>query len=252
MEIKECVLGLKKSELIEYFESHYIKPIHIPNGKLYSTDALEGFITEARHLDLTQLDLYSLARPACEENYEYVQLIPYIVLFHDEEDLESTRYLTYKRGKAGNEARLHDMYSIGFGGHVDTGLMHQEPVKLLDSADALLISLLLANQIRKELEEEIGLRTEILDEYPLDIIYDAARTSVFYLDDGKVNSVHLCLPVIIDIGPLVKDNKISELKLEEGVINDFGSNTKEDLESLNLESWSSIMLNFLRDQPYGN
>ena len=54
-------------------------------------------------------------RPAAEADTSIKQIIPYLVL------RDADRIFLMKRTKAGGDARLHDHYSIGVGGHVNPG-----------------------------------------------------------------------------------------------------------------------------------
>ena len=53
-----------------------------------------------------------LNRSDAEKDKRYKQLIPYVLLLcHD-------KILRYRRGKGGQETRLHGLYSVGIGGHI--------------------------------------------------------------------------------------------------------------------------------------
>jgi predicted NUDIX family phosphoesterase len=54
-------------------------------------------------------------RPAAETDPSLKQVIPYLVL------RDGDRYFLMKRSRAGADARLHDRYSIGVGGHLNPG-----------------------------------------------------------------------------------------------------------------------------------
>ena len=54
-------------------------------------------------------------RPAMEQDRTWKQVIPYLVL------RDGPRYFLMRRTKAGADARLHDRYSIGVGGHLNPG-----------------------------------------------------------------------------------------------------------------------------------
>jgi predicted NUDIX family phosphoesterase len=54
-------------------------------------------------------------RSAMENDPSYKQVIPYLVLRDGE------RYFLMRRTRAGADARLHDRYSIGVGGHINPG-----------------------------------------------------------------------------------------------------------------------------------
>ena len=54
-------------------------------------------------------------RSAAEEDRQLKQVIPYLVL------RDGDRYFLMRRTRAGTDARLHDRYSIGVGGHLNPG-----------------------------------------------------------------------------------------------------------------------------------
>ena len=51
-------------------------------------------------------------RSDAEQDKRYKQLIPYVLI------LCNGRILRYRRGKGGQETRLHGLYSVGIGGHI--------------------------------------------------------------------------------------------------------------------------------------
>ena len=56
-----------------------------------------------------------VSRPDAETDRSMKQIIPYLVL------VEGDRIFLMKRTRAGGDARLHDLYSIGVGGHLNPG-----------------------------------------------------------------------------------------------------------------------------------
>jgi predicted NUDIX family phosphoesterase len=54
-------------------------------------------------------------RPAMEADPSFKQVIPYLVL------RDAERFFLMRRTRAGVDARLHDRYSIGVGGHLNPG-----------------------------------------------------------------------------------------------------------------------------------
>jgi predicted NUDIX family phosphoesterase len=54
-------------------------------------------------------------RSAAENDPSAKQVIPYLVL------RDATRWFLMRRTRAGGDARLHDLYSIGVGGHLNPG-----------------------------------------------------------------------------------------------------------------------------------
>jgi predicted NUDIX family phosphoesterase len=73
------------------------------------TDGLDEFESIVRR------DGQFRPRPAMEIDRRWKQVIPYLVL-RDRE-----RYFLMRRTKAGGDARLHDRWSIGVGGHLNPG-----------------------------------------------------------------------------------------------------------------------------------
>ncbi|MGH7939543.1 MAG: NUDIX domain-containing protein [Limisphaerales bacterium] len=71
-----------------------------------------------------QSNVLYLNRSEAEKDKHYKQLIPYALIIHGD------RILRYRRGKGGQETRLHGLYSVGVGGHIseeDTGLFTKGP-----------------------------------------------------------------------------------------------------------------------------
>ena len=102
-------------------------------------------------------------RREAEQDIRFKQLIPYIILVHDE------RVLRYRRGKGGEETRLHGLFSIGVGGHIseeDAGLFSNTRSGYDDG-------------MRRELREEVDI--EPLSEAAVAVIND---------DSVEVGRVH--------------------------------------------------------------
>jgi len=81
-----------------------------------------------------------LDRSAAEEDATHKQIIPYILVVHE------GRFLLYKRTKKQGESRLHEKFSLGFGGHIND----------IDGNKNTDTNLILAAMIR-ELNEELFL-----------------------------------------------------------------------------------------------
>lgn len=69
------------------------------------------------HLDIEEIDTFLtkiefLPRDKVEKIIDYKQIIPYVVI-----ENEYNQIAAYKR--KGNESRLHNLWSIGFGGHIE-------------------------------------------------------------------------------------------------------------------------------------
>src|SRR6266699_1925354 len=62
-------------------------------------------------------------RSDAEHDQRYKQLIPYVLVIRND------RILRYRRGRGGQETRLHGLYSVGIGGHIsdeDHGLFSND------------------------------------------------------------------------------------------------------------------------------
>jgi predicted NUDIX family phosphoesterase len=105
-------------------------------------------------------------RAAMEVDPSFKQIIPYLVLRDGE------RYFLMRRTKAGGDARLHDRWSIGVGGHVDPG----------DAG--------LAGGLRREWHEELVAG------------FEPTFTPYALLNDDttEVGAVHLGVVVLADAG----------------------------------------------------
>jgi len=142
------------------------------------TTAFNGFVTAAmyRMPQLAKDGAHFREKDEAEKNPDYKQLIPYVLIRCP----ELAGFLTYVRGKSGDEGRLHDMYSAGIGGHIETFDMH--------SGDAL--SWVVTRAMRRELKEEINL------------LGDRGYCNLIgYVNDESqlVNQVHLGLVHLLDV-----------------------------------------------------
>ncbi|HVG23330.1 MAG TPA: NUDIX domain-containing protein [Thermoanaerobaculia bacterium] len=103
-------------------------------------------------------------RSTAETSPQYKQIIPYVLIRH------ADRYFLLQRTPKQTETRLHNMLSIGVGGHINP-----DTPELLDG-------------LRKELEEEVRIEGD----------YDLALTGILNDDTTEVGSVHLGVVYILD------------------------------------------------------
>lgn len=94
----------------------------VPRSLLDDIGSFQGIQTEGMDAAIERLldpaNHLFMDRAAAEDDPSHKQLIPYCVIRC------GTRVLNYTRGKAGGEARLHALRSVGVGGHInpiDTG-----------------------------------------------------------------------------------------------------------------------------------
>jgi predicted NUDIX family phosphoesterase len=112
-----------------------------------------------------------LNRGEAEQDRRYKQLIPYALIICGE------RILRYRRGKGGQETRLHGLYSVGVGGHIseeDTGLFTKGPGY--------------HEAMRRELMEEVAI--DVTKEMAVAVINDDS-TEVGYVHLGIVHVVYV-------------------------------------------------------------
>ncbi|MGA2659202.1 MAG: NUDIX domain-containing protein [Verrucomicrobiota bacterium] len=83
-----------------------------------------------------------LERTVAEHDFRWKQVIPYVVIRHED------RYLLMRRSDRQTESRLHDKYSLGVGGHINK-----------DDLSAAKDNVILAG-MRRELAEEIRVEAE--------------------------------------------------------------------------------------------
>jgi predicted NUDIX family phosphoesterase len=115
-------------------------------------------------------------REEAETDESFKQVIPYCVLKWGK------HYLAYRRTKKGQEARLHDKWSIGVGGHINPQDGENGSLDTYGKA------------VRRELFEEVGLDRV----YPEDI---GGSIGLLYDDSNQVGRVHFGVVHLIDIAP---------------------------------------------------
>lgn len=169
------------------------------------------------------LPVQLLDRPACETDFDHLQIIPYVAIRTRTQGM--TLIASYQRGKGGAEGRLHDKYSIGFGGHVDS---------LPPAGESL--SHHLANECARELQEELGL--EVRHERMHRLV---SNCCYLYIQDAEQDKVHLGLLLVLDV------SESTVLKsLEEDQISNLAWTNVQDLREQaaagRLENWSRIMV----------
>jgi predicted NUDIX family phosphoesterase len=101
-------------------------------------------------------------RSEAEQDKRYKQLIPYVLI------LWNGKILRYRRGRGGQETRLHGLYSVGVGGHIS-----EEDRGLFSS----------------EVGYPEGMRRELMEEVAVEGVKDAA-VGVINDDSTEVGQVH--------------------------------------------------------------
>ena len=140
-------------------------------------------------------------RAAMEVDPAWKQLIPYLVL------RDGDRYFLMRRTRAGADARLHDRWSIGVGGHLNPG------------DDGLLG----------------GLRREWREELDADFEPDFEPVALLNDDTTEVGAVHLGIVVVADAAG--RPVRVRETDKLSGA---FATSTEVAGVLDDLESWSRL------------
>ncbi len=122
-------------------------------------------------------ELVYINRSDAEQDKRYKQLIPYVLV------VCNGKVLRYRRGKGGEETRLHGLYSVGIGGHIseeDSGLFTQG----IGYTEAM--------------------RREVMEEVAIDEVNEAA-VAVINDDSTEVGWVHFG---VVHVMP-VKDESVA-------------------------------------------
>ncbi|MDQ0177055.1 hypothetical protein [Bacillus chungangensis] len=159
---------------------------------------------------------YSVMRRGdAEENFDFKQPIPYVVLKRKNE------VYAYKRLRGGGEKRLHSKISIGLGGHCND----------VDNTD---FDEMLYENLKRELSEEVRISNENFKLKTIGLIND---------DKNDVGRVHLGILLIAE---LEENTSVSVRETEQ--LEGFWINIK-DLKNnsvyINLESWSQFVADIL-------
>ncbi len=194
-------------QLVLVCESSLIRKVGAVHGYSLEVNKLLGTLLEP-------VNNFFLDRDRAENNPEYKQLIPYVVLrFGDS-------IFNYVRGKKSSESRLVAMRSIGVGGHIepiDQSLFASDRDMYLEAA-------------RREVNEEVKLDT-MYREHVVALIND---------DSTEVGKVHLGIMHIWDVAE-------PNVTKREGLITQAGFVHIEELKKNldELETWSQIALEVL-------
>lgn len=168
---------------------------------------LRTFDLEACHHAIAHLSFF-LPRARVEDDPTYQQVIPYIIF------KSGDRYFTTQRTTAGSDKRIHHLYSLGVGGHINP----------IDASDPL------GAGLKREWEEEV--------------VYEGSFAprliGLLNNDSDPVSRVHIGVVYLVEgTGPISvrETNKLSGQLL-----------TLDELQALgnSLETWSLVVLEHLR------
>jgi predicted NUDIX family phosphoesterase len=142
-------------ERVLCFERKLFEELGVFQGLSLETEKYLPVVTSSSKI------LY-LNRNDAEQDKRYKQLIPYVLVICND------KILRYRRGKGGQETRLHGLFSVGVGGHIseeDNGLF--------------------SNRVGYE----EGMRRELVEEIAVEEL-DEAVVAVINDDSTDVGQVH--------------------------------------------------------------
>jgi len=145
-------------------------------------------------------------RTTMELDRSHKQVIPYLVL------RDGPRYFLMRRTRAGADARLHDRWSIGVGGHLNPG-----------DGD-------LAGGLRREWTEELA----------ADFMPDFQLVGLLNDDSTEVGSVHLGAVYVADAG-----SRPVEIRETDKLTGSFATSAEVNAVRDGLETWSRLVFDFL-------
>ena len=91
----------------------------VPRSTIFPDGAWHGLVAHGLERVLRTIHATSEYRPRAEieDDPELQQIIPYCVVHHSDDET----YLLTRRLRRSSEKRLHHLYSLGIGGHVNPG-----------------------------------------------------------------------------------------------------------------------------------
>jgi predicted NUDIX family phosphoesterase len=183
----------------------------VPREAVIDGDGWLGVRTDGVERFLAAVDRAGRFEPraAMEADPGFKQIIPYLVL------RDGARYFLMRRTRAGGDARLHDRWSIGVGGHLNPG-------------DGDLLG---------------GLRREWAEELVADFVPEFRLIGLLNDDTTEVGQVHLGAVYVADAGgqsvTIRETNKLSGR---------FATSDEVAAVADDLETWSRLVFDAIEQE----
>lgn len=192
----------KENELVMVFKTELLKNIGIFQGiNIDYKKYIDAIINDKSYFFLPRKDV--------EQNNNYKQLIPYVIITYKD------KILHYVRGKGSGEKRLHFLGSIGIGGHINFN-----DISLLKTDIETYFS-----AVEREVFEEINVKSK----------YSSSIIGVLNDDSNPVGEVHFGIIHHWKLEePLVEKNEKEITQISFKTIDEI----EKDFDSL--ESWSKL------------
>ncbi|MEA3360304.1 MAG: phosphoesterase [Thermodesulfobacteriota bacterium] len=164
---------------------------------------------------LSNVAIHWMSRDKIEHNRKYKQLIPYIVI----QTADGLQMACYRR--KGGEKRLHGLWSLGVGGHINMDDISKKEMPL---------NAVVTNGMQRELAEEFA----EMPRSPQPVFH-----GIINEERTKVGHVHLGLVYMLSV-----QNKSF---LKPGVeLDSFSWIDTKKISEIKMELWSQIALDFLK------
>lgn len=189
-------------------------------------------------------ELWFGPRAELEIRARFRQIIPYVIVGNN-----SGRVMIYKRSSSSGDSRLHNMYSIGLGGHIKI----QDIIpSMVNGGPFINLNQLLIASMKRELSEELLIPVDGISSESISIIGFISLGNQFTYEDGvvcsDVNSVHF---------GLVYYYKNSDIRIPKTNNDDMRNfefiNLSDAMDKFNsndnrLEDWSSVAIELLKEK----
>jgi predicted NUDIX family phosphoesterase len=194
-------------ERVLCFERKLLENLGVFQGISLDTEKYLPVVTSAAKV------LY-LNRSAAEQDKRYKQLIPYVLIVCQD------KILRYRRGRGGQETRLHGLFSVGIGGHIS-----EEDHGLFSQAQGY----------------EEGMWRELKEEVDIDVVKDRVQQSIVAVindDSTEVGYVHFGVVHILRVA----DENIAGQRCDGIVAPEFVPMAEALKDPASYESWSRFCL----------
>ncbi len=200
-------------EIIKYEPKYNGEQVLVIKADLLKNDSFQGFITgptakSLRDKILSIENMFYIDRDIAENDKSYKQIIPYCLINRGDATF------CYQRSKKGSENRLHDLWSLGVGGHVNP----------CDGLSAETIT----NACKREIEEEVEF-SNLKNAHFVGLIND---------DSNDVSSVHFGIVYSVNL----QDHSTFKVKEEALAEGSFVNKEVVKVEEKNWENWSSLIV----------
>lgn len=185
----------------------------VPTKELFFEGAWQGLrgideLDLQAYMDVIQNQCLFLSRPEMENNFNYKQIIPYLIFKYQD------KYFLMQRGGEASESRLRSKFSLGIGGHIREDDMQGNSI--FDWA-------------KREFAEEVDYKGKL----------NVSMLGILNDDSNDVGKVHLGLVMLLT-GDSDQIKVKSELKSGELLTVD-----ECNLFEAQMENWSKLVFAYL-------